>query len=275
MKKKKKWIAGIAVIACAAAVICGIVLNKTGSAEVKPAEAAVAVEPQRKFTGWNTKADGSGKMFQGGQDIGKLVKENPEVSEYLDADGNLDLYAQWEIVKGWQTIDGKKYYVNDDDKFATGWQHIDNRWYWFASDGPMTIGWLKLGDIWYYLGSDGIMQTGWQDIGGSRYYFYSGGNMATGLTTVGSKKYYFASGGQMVTGWQQIDNKWYYFNASPDGSMKTGWYKEGNYWYYLTTASDHTSWGDNYPEGSMLANTYMDQNGKRYTFDASGHCNNP
>lgn len=52
---------------------------------------------QYKFVGWNTKPDGTGKMFQGGDDIGKMTKDNPEVKDYLDKDGNLDLYAIWEL----------------------------------------------------------------------------------------------------------------------------------------------------------------------------------
>lgn len=48
-----------------------------------------------EFIGWNTDKDGNGKTFQEGQNIGKMTKDNPEVKDYLDEDGNLDLYAQW------------------------------------------------------------------------------------------------------------------------------------------------------------------------------------
>lgn len=75
------------------------------------------------------------------------------------------------------------------------------------------------------------------------------------------------------TEWANINGKYYFFDTNH--IMKTGWYYDGSYWYYLTTDSDHTLWGDAYPTGSMLANTFVDQNGKRYTFDAYGHCQNP
>ena len=61
----------------------------------------------------------------------------------------------------------------------------------------------------------------------------------------------------MKTGWLKYNNRWYYFEDS--GAMKTGWLKDGGYWYYFEDS------------GAMAASTTLTIDGKRYSFDASGH----
>jgi LAS superfamily LD-carboxypeptidase LdcB len=56
---------------------------------------------------------------------------------------------------GWNDIDGKRYYGNDD--------------------GTAHTGWLKLGDESYYFHEDGAMAKGEVNIGGTNYHFTSTG----------------------------------------------------------------------------------------------------
>ena len=55
------------------------------------------------------------------------------------------------LYKGWQTINGNKYYYNVNYKKVTGYQ--------------------KLGSDYYYFSSNGVMQTGWQNLDGSYCFF--------------------------------------------------------------------------------------------------------
>lgn len=173
---------------------------------------------------------------------------------------NYDLEVITESVEpGWNQIDGKWYYINDDGSNHTGWLK-DGSWYYFDEDGVMQTSWLKIGGGWYYFKNSGAMVTGWQKIGNAWYYFKSGGAMATGWQKISNVWYYFKSGGAMATGWQKISNKWYYFTGS--GAMKTGWLKLSGKWYYFESS------------GIMVTGSKKIGN-KTYNFDSNGVCLNP
>lgn len=104
------------------------------------------------------------------------------------------------LVKGWYTVNGKRYYSTTDTVSASsgspttgarvkGWQMIDGKKYYFNSKGVLrtTVGWFdtsKTGT--YYISGDANVLTGWQNINGAWYYF------STNSATLG----------QMLTGWQ-------------------------------------------------------------------------
>ena len=134
--------------------------------------------------------------------------------------------------KGWQTIDGSKYYYSDDNTKAVGWTQIDDKWYFFDDNGKLLTGWISNDNHWYYSDKDGARMTGWITDNNKKYYLYNSGIMAIGLVKVGDQSYIFNNSGEMLTGWQFLSDKnWYYFNA--DGSMKTGWFIDNNIQYYL------------------------------------------
>lgn len=149
------------------------------------------------------------------------------------------LYANWTNVTGWRQIYGNNKYQ------------------------------------WMYVNDDGsIAKNGWKIIDGKYYYFGDTNQSMAKVINVDTN--WLAP--QM--GWYAYQNEWGYINGkyyrfADDCSMLTGWYNDGTYWYYLTTQADHDQWGTGYPVGSMLANTFFDQNGKRYWFDEYGHCTNP
>ena len=62
------------------------------------------------------------------------------------------------MAEGWQTINGKRYYLTPES-------------------GAMKQGWLQDGTSWYYLDTTGAMQTGWVSVGGKWYYMDANGVM--------------------------------------------------------------------------------------------------
>lgn len=190
--------------------------------------------------------------------------------------------------EGWNVIDGKRYYVENTNAFATGWKDIDGARYYFYSDGQMATEFIKLGtDViyyhepssanigklitgwkcingyWYYFNPQvsgskekGWMQTGWLYNNGSWYYFYSDGKMATGFINLNGAYYYLdesssSSVGIMKSGWQKINGYWYYFNRSTDSGVY-GMMRKG--WQYIDGQWYYFYYGD----GKMAANTWID-----------------
>lgn len=76
----------------------------------------------------------------------------------------------------WFTLNGNRYYLDDESKRTTGFSEI--------------------GGHTYFFGDDGIMKTGWQRIYGGRYYFSDSGAAYTGWKTLDGYKYYFSNLGQ-------------------------------------------------------------------------------
>lgn len=107
-----------------------------------------------------------------------------------------------ETAHGWALNDAGQYRYYRDGQSLTGIQTINGIKYFFDENGILKTGWVKDGDNWrYYAGNR--MHTGWLNL--MEY-----GN--------GSRTCYFAADGIMVSGtWYQIDGKWYYFYA--DGSL--------------------------------------------------------
>ena len=140
--------------------------------------------------------------------------------------------------KGWLTLSGTSYYLDDSTgRMITGWKSDNGKWYYFGSSGSLSKGWINDGGTWYYSDSQGVMQTGWLEEGGSQYYLKGSGAMATG--------------------WREMDGAWYYFEGS--GRMAKGMIDVGGLHYYMDPST-----------GRMAANTVVDINGTNYQADGSG-----
>ncbi|MCC8086937.1 MAG: glycoside hydrolase [Clostridium sp.] len=140
--------------------------------------------------------------------------------------------------KGWLTLSGTSYYLDDSTgRMITGWKSDNGKWYYFGSSGSLSKGWISDGGTWYYSDSQGVMQTGWLEEGGSQYYLKGSGAMATG--------------------WREMDGAWYYFEGS--GRMAKGMIDVGGLHYYMDPST-----------GRMAANTVVDINGTNYQADGSG-----
>ena len=201
-------------------------------------------------------------------------------------------------VKGWQTIDGKKYYFNKSASKETGWLEIGNDSYYLGSDGAMRTGFVKVGSATHYFKSDGKQQkTGWATIDNKKYYFGAYNKLCFGITSVGGTKYvlhpetgelvtkkfvkigsnmyYGESTGKMATGWRRINGRLYYFadkkysayNDSIAGKRLSGFKTINGHKFYFSDSrlSD--------PKGSAFASLLVGWgtiNGKKYHSDKNG-----
>ncbi|MDQ0461324.1 YHS domain-containing protein [Clostridium sardiniense] len=146
---------------------------------------------------------------------------------YFGQDGSMQ--------KGWLTLGGKKYYLNDKGARVNYLQTIDGETYYFTSNGEMVSGWVKYVDNneWHYFDQDGSMHKGWLTLDGKKYYFNDKGARVNYLQTIDGKTYYFTGNGEMVSGWVKYvdNNEWHYFDQ--DGSMHKGWLTLDGKKYYF------------------------------------------
>ena len=81
-----------------------------------------------KFTGWNTKADGTGTTYTDGDTISNLTE-------------NITLYAQWQFWNGWLTdTNGTTYYVDGKQPYKSQWATIDGNTYYFNEQSYIVKG---------------------------------------------------------------------------------------------------------------------------------------
>ena len=124
-----------------------------------------------KFTGWNTAADGSGATYA---DEGAI----------LELEGDMTLYAQWQIWNGWLTDEfGRQYYKNGELQ-KTGWTKIDGETYYLHPEtGYAATGIHKLTpegaaeEARCVFAANGVFQknvTGVYDVGADTYWLNSG-----------------------------------------------------------------------------------------------------
>ena len=124
-----------------------------------------------KFTGWNTAADGSGATYA---DEGAI----------LELEGDMTLYAQWQIWNGWLTDEfGRQYYKNGELQ-KTGWTKIDGETYYLHPEtGYAATGIHKLTpegaaeEARCVFDANGVFQknvTGVYDVGADTYWLNSG-----------------------------------------------------------------------------------------------------
>ncbi|MBO5159491.1 MAG: leucine-rich repeat protein [Lachnospiraceae bacterium] len=179
---------------------------------------------------------------------------------------------------GWQTLDGERYYFQDDCSAVTGWYQEGNYCYYADENGRMAKGEKVIGEYTYYFDSNYRLTTGWQTINGQRYYLDANGLRVTGEFQVGNYWYYADADGIVakgltvvdgttylfhasqyyrLTGWQTVNGQRYFFNEA-DGKAVTGWYQEGDYWYYADA-------------NGCMAKGLTTIGGKQYYFDNSYH----
>lgn len=84
-----------------------------------------------KFTGWNTKADGTGATYA---DEGSII----------DLTEDITLYAQWQIWSGWYTDTvGTTYYKEGEQPYKSQWATIDGNTYYFNEQSYIVKGLYK------------------------------------------------------------------------------------------------------------------------------------
>lgn len=183
------------------------------------------------------------------------------------------------------TVDGEKYYYNEEGVQQFGWQEIDGKLYYFDTvTGRAVRGWYTdIDGTSYYFGFDYVAYVGdhtidgvlykfstegkllaeekaadfvWQVINGK--YFCKGpdGEFLTGLQIIDGNLYYFNDEGARQDGWQTIDKERYYFDTQTGRSAK-GWMTVDGDTYYFGTAGF-----------ALTGNQTID--GKEYSFGTDG-----
>lgn len=175
--------------------------------------------------------------------------------------------------EGFQTINGKGYYINKDGSKYKGWKCIAGKKYLFDFEtGEQVIGWQK--DKWgnylrYFsnaLGSKGYMATGlWKDGNGNvRYFSPQNGLMTKGWCYFsGEHRFFDRKTGIMYTGIRKVDKYYYYFvgnkNTEKAGfRCKKGFVTLGSKRYYFSPRDGHAVTG------------WLTLDGKTYYFDSKG-----
>ena len=133
--------------------------------------------------------------------------------------GKTYYYKNGKRVKGWLTLDGKKYYLN-------------------VRTGVLYKGWYRIsgGRCRYFDTRTGAMKTGLQKIGSYRYYFdgKTGWAKSGFLRAANGNTRYFRGGTyRMATGWMKNskNQRWYFHPTT--GVMYKGLKKIGGYSYYF------------------------------------------
>lgn len=164
--------------------------------------------------------------------------ENQEIKTFMDETSNALgneknstnslTMEQSSEKKGWQTIDGNKYYyISNDAYYKNILITIEGKTYYFDSNGHLLYGINKYNNKYYYSDSDGVvrMTGGWISDNGERKYYVGeeGCLIQNNQIDIGGKVnqrfFYFGSNCKLAKGvYQNAKNKnWYYADASTGG----------------------------------------------------------
>ncbi len=218
---------------------------------------------------------------------------------FVTRSGKTYYFKNGKMVRGWLSLNGKKYFFGSDGSQRQGWAILNNNKYFFAfSTNPknryMVTGWMADNKkVKRYFNGVGVLQVGWRTINGKTYYFDPAkkGGARIGWLTIGSFRYFFSKDGSLIKNTMVYDSKekvyryfnpkgqmtrnWYtfnggkkrYFTSTPktlatDGIMKTGFTKVGNKTYYLSTNNTASMRG-------LLITGWITQksDGSKYYFD--------
>ena len=212
---------------------------------------------------------------------------------FYTENGDTYYYKNGKKLKGWQTIDGKKYYFFSTGKQKTGWLTYQGNKYYFQSssipknrymvtgwrqdkagarryfdkNGVLATGWYTIsGDRYYFNPTTGVMKTGWKYVGKDRYYFTSSGIMVKNKLykdTKANVTRYFGSDGKMVRGWYSFTEGQRYFsssvnNLSKDGIMAVGFTTISEKTYYFLSSTGYKVTSGWVTRKSDNAKFYMD-----------------
>ena len=233
-----------------------IIMNTNGNIDIessgvkKPIESISGKVHLQKASIFNlkTKEDGS--------KIEIIYNQNDfNIKGPIKTDGGYEEVSYRYIDEGWNKLDEKWYYMDQNKVEQKGWLKDKNKWYFLQDDGSMKTGWLKDKDSWYYLEANGAMKTGWLKDKNKWYFLEDNGIMKTGWLKDKENWYYLEKNGVMKTSWINLNNKWYFLENN--GIMKTDWLKYKEKWYFLQ-------------DNGVMKIGWEKIKGKWYKFDGNG-----
>ena len=184
-------------------------------------------------------------------------------SQFVRLDGKIYRFAKTGKLNksSWFSLNGKKYYSDDNGVIATGLTTIDGNKYYFDQDGVMQTGKKKIGSNEYFFDIHGQMvKSQFVTINGKIYRFTKTGALYTsGWFSLNGYKYYSNLDGVILTGLQEIDDEYYYFNKA--GRMQFGKIKIDDYYYFFD------------PKGKMVKGQFIQIGLDTYRFASSGKLN--
>ena len=152
-------------------------------------------------------------------------------------------YQNGQKVKGWLTLNGKKYFFNKSTGVQMkGWaKDSKGKRYFYNVNGVkgyMATGWLtdSKNNTRYFNPTSGYMTTKWATISNKKYYFYSGSGAAARsvfLTDKQNVTRYFTSKCFMAKGWATNKKKQKRYFDPNTGAMYKGFKKIGSNTYYF------------------------------------------
>lgn len=92
--------------------------------------------------------------------------------------GKWNYYQNGNLCTGFfKDTDGRIYYFDPKTyNMVFGWQQINGKWYWFKWDGIMRTGWHLINNQWYYMDENGVtVQNETRTINGTQYSFDANG----------------------------------------------------------------------------------------------------
>lgn len=193
------------------------VTNQTNSGEHHPVEKATAVSGEAQSV-QNAPSENAAQQETAKTEPATAAENNnaAPTNSFFEKDGKWYYKkADGQLATGWQTIDGKQLYFNQDGSQVKGEIHVetgDQIIYHpvFISDSPSVLEVNKIyyfdpdsGELWkdrfvyssyadplhyenikhegwFYLGEDGKAAIGWRTIGGKKYYFDTNGVQVKG-----------------------------------------------------------------------------------------------
>lgn len=231
-------------------------LSESGQSEhaEKAPEPELEPEPELK-NGWE-EHDGNRYYYENGQ----------PVKGWRNVEGKLRYFdlQTGAMTRGWLTLNGNRYYTNEDGAFRFGWTRVEGKLRYFDyGTGAMAIGLSEIGGKTYYTDEDGIFKFGWLNAEGHlRFFDYGTGVMAVGWSTIGGKTYFTNEDGTFRFGWHhdgekiyhlncgtgvldrgltKVNGKTYYFDQN--GVMQDGWQRVGGKLRYFDTDSGEMAVG--------------------------------
>ena len=165
---------------------------------------------------------------------------------------------------GWTQESGTWYFYKDGVK-QTGWQTWDGKKYYLNADGTMKANeWMidTDGSVYYFRSWGGAYLNCKARINGRSYTFGADSKVQGSQWVVKGGKWYLVKDGKIATGWQTWDGNKYYMNS--DGSMRS------NEWRLDDTGKIRylCSWGGAYKSRSAKIN------GRSYTFNSAAEVTN-